>query len=98
MIDKLVHVLAQALIVCGMFAEGTTTFNQLLTEMDGFDKNTNVVVMAATNRPEALDPALTRPGRFDRILTMPLPNLKVSTACSHFSLYTSSLLQHMSFL
>lgn len=56
--------------------ESTTTINQLLTEMDGFEKNTNVVIMAATNRPEALDPALTRPGRFDRILTMPLPNLK----------------------
>ena len=47
------------------------------TEMDGFEDNTGVVVMAATNRPAALDSALTRPGRFDRIISMPLPNLEV---------------------
>ena len=46
--------------------------------MDGFEDNTGVVVMAATNRPAALDSALTRPGRFDRIISMPLPNLEVS--------------------
>ncbi len=46
-------------------------------EMDGFEDNTGVVVMAATNRPAALDSALTRPGRFDRIISMPLPNLEV---------------------
>ena len=45
--------------------------------MDGFEDNTGVVVMAATNRPAALDNALTRPGRFDRIISMPLPNLEV---------------------
>ena len=46
--------------------------------MDGFEDNTGVVVMAATNRPGALDSALTRPGRFDRIISMPLPNLEVT--------------------
>ena len=56
------------------------TINQLLTEMDGFDDNTGVVVMAATNRPSALDSALTRPGRFDRVIHLPLPNLEVRTA------------------
>lgn len=48
-------------------------------EMDGFEDNTGVVVMAATNRPAALDNALTRPGRFDRIISMPLPNLEVGS-------------------
>lgn len=52
------------------------TINQLLTEMDGFEDNTGVVVMAATNRPAALDQALTRPGRFDRIVHLPLPNME----------------------
>jgi len=56
--------------------EGVTTVNQLLTEMDGFDDNTGVVVMAATNRPAALDKALTRPGRFDRVIHLPLPNVE----------------------
>lgn len=51
------------------------TVNQLLTEMDGFEDNTGVVVMAATNRPASLDKALIRPGRFDRIVHLPLPNL-----------------------
>lgn len=46
--------------------------------MDGFEDNTGVVVMAATNRPAALDSALTRPGRFDRIIHLPLPNVDVS--------------------
>ena len=55
------------------------TINQLLTEMDGFEDNTGVVVMAATNRPAALDSALTRPGRFDRIVHLPLPNVDVSS-------------------
>jgi cell division protease FtsH len=50
------------------------TLNQLLAEMDGFDPATGVVVMAATNRPESLDPALLRPGRFDRTVEVPLPN------------------------
>ena len=55
--------------------EREQTLNQLLAEMDGFDPATGVVVMAATNRPETLDPALLRPGRFDRTVEIPLPNL-----------------------
>ncbi|MDA8359588.1 MAG: ATP-dependent zinc metalloprotease FtsH [Actinomycetota bacterium] len=55
--------------------EREQTLNQLLAEMDGFDPATGVVVLAATNRPEVLDPALLRPGRFDRQVTIPLPNL-----------------------
>jgi cell division protease FtsH len=55
--------------------ESVHTINQLLTEMDGFDDNTGVVVMAATNRPGILDSALTRPGRFDRMVYLPLPNI-----------------------
>ena len=54
--------------------EREQTLNQLLAEMDGFDPKTGVVVMAATNRPETLDPALLRPGRFDRDVEIPLPN------------------------
>jgi cell division protease FtsH len=55
--------------------EREQTLNQLLTEMDGFDPTQGIVVLAATNRPEVLDPALLRPGRFDRQITIPLPNL-----------------------
>ena len=51
------------------------TINQLLTEMDGFEDNTGVIIIAATNRPRDLDEALTRPGRFDRVLRLPLPNV-----------------------
>src|SRR5258705_492836 len=54
--------------------EREQTLNQLLAEMDGFDEAGGVVVLAATNRPDALDPALRRPGRFDREVTVPLPN------------------------
>jgi cell division protease FtsH len=54
--------------------EREQTLNQLLSEMDGFDPSTGVVVLGATNRPEILDPALLRPGRFDRQVTIPLPN------------------------
>src|SRR5258708_38494872 len=54
--------------------EGEQTLNQLLAEMDGFDQASAVVVLAATNRPDALDPALRRPGRFDREILVPLPN------------------------
>ena len=56
--------------------EREQTLNQLLTEMDGFDDNTGVIILAATNRPESLDPALTRPGRFDRRVPVELPDLK----------------------
>ena len=56
--------------------EREQTLNQLLTEMDGFDGSTGVIILAATNRPEALDPALTRPGRFDRRVPVELPDLK----------------------
>lgn len=56
--------------------EREQTLNQLLTEMDGFEGNAGVVILAATNRPEVLDPALTRPGRFDRRVPVELPDLK----------------------
>ena len=55
--------------------EREQTLNQLLTEMDGFDSNNGVIILAATNRPESLDPALTRPGRFDRRIPVELPDL-----------------------
>jgi cell division protease FtsH len=60
--------------------EREQTLNQLLAEMDGFDPAEGIVVLAATNRPEVLDPALLRPGRFDRQITIPLPNLKERAA------------------
>ena len=60
----------------GEHDEREQTLNQLLTEMDGFDGNTGVIILAATNRPESLDPALTRPGRFDRRVPVELPDLK----------------------
>ena len=60
--------------------EREQTLNQLLAEMDGFDPTMGIVVLAATNRPEVLDPALLRPGRFDRQVTIPLPNVGERTA------------------
>ena len=60
--------------------EREQTLNQLLAEMDGFDTTQGIVVLAATNRPEVLDPALLRPGRFDRQITIPLPNLSERAA------------------
>lgn len=56
--------------------EREQTLNQILVEMDGFEQGTNVIVMAATNRPDVLDPALLRPGRFDRRVTIDLPDMK----------------------
>ena len=55
--------------------EREQTLNQILTEMDGFETNTNVIVMAATNRPDVLDPALLRPGRFDRRVVVDNPGV-----------------------
>jgi cell division protease FtsH len=60
--------------------EREQTLNQLLSEMDGFEPSTGIVVLAATNRPEVLDPALLRPGRFDRQVTIPLPNVEERSA------------------
>jgi cell division protease FtsH len=60
--------------------EREQTLNQLLAEMDGFEPSAGIVVLAATNRPEVLDPALLRPGRFDRQVTIPLPNVTERTA------------------
>ena len=60
----------------GSHDEREQTLNQILVEMDGFDSNSNVIVIAATNRPDILDPALMRPGRFDRQVTLDLPDVK----------------------
>ena len=56
--------------------EREQTLNQILVEMDGFDTKTNIIVIAATNRPDILDPALLRPGRFDRKVTIDIPDVK----------------------
>ena len=56
--------------------EREQTLNQMLVEMDGFDTNSSVIVIAATNRPDVLDPALLRPGRFDRQVVVPLPDIR----------------------
>ena len=56
--------------------EREQTLNQLLVEMDGFESNEGVILIAATNRPDVLDPALQRPGRFDRRIVVPRPDLK----------------------
>ena len=56
--------------------EREQTLNQLLVEMDGFEANEGVILIAATNRPDVLDPALLRPGRFDRQVVVPIPDLK----------------------
>ncbi|MEV8633968.1 ATP-dependent zinc metalloprotease FtsH [Streptosporangium sp. NPDC051023] len=79
-------------VVTGGNDEREQTLNQLLAEMDGFDQSSGIVVLAATNRPETLDPALLRPGRFDRQVTVPLPNqaeraaiLAVHTAGKHLT-------------
>ena len=59
--------------------EREQTLNQILVEMDGFDTNTNIIIVAATNRPDILDPALLRPGRFDRRVVLDLPELNVGS-------------------
>src|SRR3979411_872122 len=64
----------------GSHDEREQTLNQILVEMDGFDSNTNVIVIAATNRPDVLDPALLRPGRFDRQVVLPAPAINGSKA------------------
>ncbi|MDZ4221643.1 MAG: AAA family ATPase, partial [Patescibacteria group bacterium] len=64
----------------GSHDEREQTLNQILVEMDGFETGTNVIVMAATNRPDVLDPALLRPGRFDRRVVIDLPDIKERTA------------------
>ena len=61
--------------------EREQTLNQLLAEMDGFDTNKGLLVLAATNRPEVLDPALLRPGRFDRRIIVDKPDLKGRVGC-----------------
>ena len=63
--------------------EREQTLNQILVEMDGFETNTNIIVLAATNRPDILDPALLRPGRFDRRVTLDLPDIKGRQAILH---------------
>ena len=60
---------------CGGNDEREQTLNQLLVEMDGFDTNEGVIIIAATNRPDVLDPALLRPGRFDRQVVVGLPDI-----------------------
>ena len=60
----------------GSHDEREQTLNQILVEMDGFDTDTNIILIAATNRPDILDPALLRPGRFDRRVTMDAPDVK----------------------
>jgi len=64
----------------GSHDEREQTLNQILVEMDGFETDTNVIIVAATNRPDVLDPALLRPGRFDRRVTIDLPDIKERTA------------------
>ena len=65
---------ARGIGMTGGHDEREQTLNQLLVEMDGFDPTIGVILMAATNRPDILDEAITRPGRFDRIITIPLPD------------------------
>lgn len=70
----------------GGHQEQEQTLNQILTEMDGFDKNTNVIVIAATNRPDTLDPALLRAGRFDRKVMVTAPTFEERIAIFNYYL------------
>ena len=65
-----------AQVLGGGHDEREQTLNQLLVEMDGFESNEGVILVSATNRPDVLDPALLRPGRFDRQVVVPLPDVK----------------------
>lgn len=76
--------------------ERDQTLNQLLVEMDGFDKDTNVVVIAATNRPDVLDPALLRPGRFDRRVTLDKPDIRGRLAILEVHAKDKPLAEHVS--
>ncbi len=71
------------------------TLNQLLTEMDGFEANEGVIVIAATNLQQKLDPALTRPGRFDRQVAVPLPDVKGRLEIIQYYLQVCSLSQYI---
>ena len=75
-IDEIDAIGARRTNASGAESENNQTLNQLLVEMDGFETNETVIVLAATNRPEMLDKALLRPGRFDRQITIPVPDLK----------------------
>ena len=71
--------------------EREQTLNQLLVEMDGFEGTAGVIVIAATNRPDVLDPALLRPGRFDRQVTVPLPDIRGREQILHVHMRKSPL-------
>ena len=75
-IDEIDAVAASAAPLGGGHDEREQTLNQLLVEMDGFDVNEGIIILAATNRPDILDPALLRPGRFDREITVGFPDVK----------------------
>ncbi len=81
----------------GSHDEREQTLNQILVEMDGFETNVNVIVMAATNRPDVLDPALLRPGRFDRRVILDMPDIKDRTAILKVHVKNKPLSSNMNF-